>query len=310
MITAILVTIILIMVVAFFYVHRRREKKLEQLTAYLMQVQNDLSLPKLEESSEGQIGILQSEIYKLVVLLKQRSDSANRQREYLAKMLSDISHQIKTPLTSITLMTDLLKSPELSEDKRMEFAERIDQSVNRITWLVKNLLVLSQLEADMLKLKKERVSARKLVEQAYHSLELMAEVKGIALNIRVDEKISMVCDLRWTAEALSNIVKNCLEHTPSGGQVCISCEQNNFSTNICIEDNGEGIAKEQLSHIFERFYKADNASPNSVGIGLSMAKQIILQQNGVINVESEPGKGTSFLIKMYLDNYETDDDGH
>lgn len=310
MITAILVTIILIMVVAFFYVHRRREKKLEELTAYLMQVQNDLSLPKLEESSEGQIGILQSEIYKLVVLLKQRSDSANRQREYLAKMLSDISHQIKTPLTSITLMTDLLKSPELSEDKRMEFAERIDQSVNRITWLVKNLLVLSQLEADMLKLKKERVSARKLVEQAYHSLELMAEVKGIALNIRVDEKISMVCDLRWTAEALSNIVKNCLEHTPSGGQVCISCEQNNFSTNICIEDNGEGIAKEQLSHIFERFYKADNASPNSVGIGLSMAKQIILQQNGVINVESEPGKGTSFLIKMYLDNYETDDDGH
>lgn len=310
MITAILVTIILIMATAFFYVHRRREKKLEQLTAYLMQVQNDLSLPKLEESSEGQIGILQSEIYKLVVLLKQRSDSANRQREYLAKMLSDISHQIKTPLTSITLMTDLLKSPELSEDKRMEFAERIDQSVNRITWLVKNLLVLSQLEADMLKLKKERVSARKLVEQAYHSLELMAEVKGIALNIRVDEKISMVCDLRWTAEALSNIVKNCLEHTPSGGQVCISCEQNNFSTNICIEDNGEGIAKEQLSHIFERFYKADNASPNSVGIGLSMAKQIILQQNGVINVESEPGKGTSFLIKMYLDNYETDDDGH
>lgn len=310
MITAILVTIILIMVVAFFYVHRRREKKLEQLTAYLMQVQNDLSLPKLEESSEGQIGILQSEIYKLVVLLKQRSDSANRQREYLAKMLSDISHQIKTPLTSITLMTDLLKSPELSEDKRMEFAERIDQSVNRITWLVKNLLVLSQLEADMLKLKKERVSARKLVEQAYHSLELMAEVKGIALNIRVDEKISMVCDLRWTAEALSNIVKNCLEHTPSGGQVCISCEQNNFSTNICIEDNGEGIAKEQLSHIFERFYKADNASPNSVGIGLSMAKQIILQQNGVIDVESEPGKGTSFLIKMYLDNYEADSDGY
>lgn len=310
MITAILVTIILIMAAAFFYVHRRREKKLEELTAYLMQVQNDLSLPKLEESSEGQIGILQSEIYKLVVLLKQRSDSANRQREYLAKMLSDISHQIKTPLTSITLMTDLLKSPELSEDKRMEFAERIDQSVNRITWLVKNLLVLSQLEADMLKLKKERVSARKLVEQACHSLELMAEVKGIALNVRVDEKISMVCDLRWTAEALSNIVKNCLEHTPSGGQVCISCEQNNFSTNICIEDNGEGIAKEQLSHIFERFYKADNASPNSVGIGLSMAKQIILQQNGVIDVESEPGKGTSFLIKMYLDNYETDDDGH
>lgn len=279
--------------------HRIREKRLEDLTMYLMKVQDRLDLPEMKSCGEGNIGILQSEIYKLVALLQEQSSSAVKENTYLSRMLSDISHQIKTPLTSITIMTDLLKSPELPDGKRLEFAARIEQQANRITWLVRNLLTLSQLEADMLKLKKEHVNIKVLLAKAMEPFEIMAEVKEIELTVHVDPDIQIICDEHWTTEAISNIIKNCIEHTPPGGSVTITADQNNFSTNIYIRDTGEGIEKEQLSHIFERFYKGENASENSVGIGLAMSRQLILQQNGMIHVMSEKGKGTAFHIKLY-----------
>lgn len=275
------------------------DKRVDTLILYLMNVQDGLDLPALEKQDEGRLGILQSEIYKLVMLLSEKSHTADREREYLAGMLSDISHQIKTPLTSITIMTELLENPELPEEKRMEFIGNIDQQVNRITWLIKNLLTLSQLEAEMLTLKREEVSVCHLLHKACQPFEIMAEVKGIELSVRADEEMMLICDLHWTAEAISNIIKNCMEHTTSGGRVAVYAKQNNFSTNIHIVDDGEGISKEHLPHIFERFYKGANSSANSVGIGLAMSRQIILKQNGTICVTSELGRGTRFLIKMY-----------
>lgn len=279
--------------------HRIREKRLEDLTMYLMKVQDRLELPEMKSCGEGRLGILQSEIYKLVTLLQEQSSSAVRENRYLSGMLSDISHQIKTPLTSITIMTDLLKSPELPDGKRLEFAARIEQQANRITWLVRNLLTLSQLEADMLKLKKESVNVHELLAKAAEPFEIMAEVRETGLAVHTDPDIRIICDEHWTIEAISNIIKNCIEHTPPGGSVTIAADQNNFSTNIYIKDTGEGIAKDQLGHIFERFYKGENASESSVGIGLAMSRQLILQQNGTIDVMSEKGKGTAFHIKLY-----------
>lgn len=279
--------------------YKIQQKQIDHLIMYLMKVQDGLVLPELAGHREGRLGILQSEIYKLVALLSEQSHTATREREYLAKMLSDISHQIKTPLTAITIMTELLENPSLSEEKRTEFIEKIDQQVSRITWLIKNLLTLSQLEADMLKLKKEEITVKELLKRACRPFELMAEVKEIELTALVNEEMKLVCDSHWTVEAFSNIIKNCIEHTACGGKVSISAEQNNFVTHIQIEDNGEGIGKESLSHIFERFYKGDNSSTDSVGIGLAMSKQIIMQQNGSIYVTSELGKGTTFFIKMY-----------
>lgn len=279
--------------------HRRKEKQLSELVLYLMKVQDRMELPELQKCEEGQFGILQSEIYKLVVLLKEQSQHATRQNVYLADMLSDISHQIKTPLTSITIMTELLENPGLPIEKREEFISNINQQVDRITWLIKNLLTLSQLEADVLKLKKEKISVNALLQKACQPFEVMAEVKDVNLDIQATEEIECVCDIHWTVEAISNIIKNCIEHTPSGGTVAILVEQNNFATNIRISDNGEGISKEHLPHIFERFYKGRNTSSNSVGIGLSMSKQIIMRQNGMVSVTSEEGKGTTFQVKIY-----------
>ncbi len=298
----ILIACIAILVTTSIISRILQEKRLEKLILYLMKVQDRLTLPEFEKYNEGRIGILQSEIYKLVVLLSEQSHTAAKEREYLAKMLSDVSHQIKTPLTSITIMTELLENPGLSEEKRIEFIKKIEKQVNRIAWLIKNLLTLSQLEADMLKLKKEEVSVRQLLEKACQPFEIMAEVKNIELVITADKEMKMVCDSHWTVEAVSNIVKNCVEHTEPGGKVSLYANQNNFATNIQITDNGEGISQEHLLHIFERFYKGANSSTDSVGIGLAMSKQIIMQQNGTIQVTSKVGKGTSFFLKMYSNN--------
>lgn len=251
------------------------------------------------DMNEGQLGILQSEIYKLVVQLKERYSDEKKQKKYMVDMLSDISHQIKTPMTAITLMTELLKAPEMPEEKRLDYVAKIDQQTKRINWLIRNLLTLSQLEADMLELKSEKQNLKEILEQIGDTFEIMAEVKGISLSIVTPKEIYLDCDRQWTMEAISNIVKNCIEHTPEGGAVTIEAMQNNLATEITIRDTGEGIAREHLPHIFKRFYKAPGASGNSVGIGLSMSKQLIMRQNGVITVESEVGKGTSFLIKMY-----------
>ena len=288
---------LLLMIVMFVLYRRKREKQLEEIVMYLMRIQDGAGLPEWKSYGEGQVGILQSEIYKLVMLLGEKSNQAVKEKEYLSRMLSDISHQIKTPLTSMTIMADLLKTPDLEEEKRLEFAGRIDQQVSRMTWLVRNLLTLSQLEADMLKLKKEDIRMSSLIAKAIAPLELIADVRNVELHIDVDANIHLTCDAHW--EAVSNIIKNCLEHTPAGGQVRIIGGQNNFSTNLYICDNGEGIKKEEIGHIFERFYKGKNASENSVGIGLALARQIVMQQNGTIEVKSEPGQGTEFYLKWY-----------
>lgn len=299
-ICCIILGITVVLLLAVLIVSKKiREKRLEELTLYLMRLQDEPGLPYWKSFSEGQLGILESEIYKLASLYYESSAHMGKENEYLSKMLSDISHQIKTPLTSITIMTDLLKEPELSEEKRLEFAGRIDQQVNRITWLIKNLLTLSQLEADVLKLKKEDVNIAHLIEKAVEPLRVMADIRDVEIDTEMDSDIHVICDEHWTVEAVSNIVKNCLEHTPPGGKITMAAKQNNLSTSLYVRDNGEGIDKEEIGHIFERFYKGKNASNNSVGIGLALAKQIMMQQNGMIEVKSEPQMGTEFQIKWY-----------
>ena len=196
-------------------------------------------------------------------------------------------------------MTDLLKSPNLDEEKRVEFTDKIDSQVSRITWLIRNLLTLSQLDANMLKLKKQDVPVRELIQKACQPFEILAELKEVELSVSADGNIRLICDAHWTAEAISNIVNNCIEHTQPGGKVWVFANQNNLATNIVIRDNGEGIAREHLPYIFDRFYKAGNQSNDSVGIGLAMSRQMIMLQNGTISVSSEEEAGTEFHIKMY-----------
>ncbi len=294
-----LLFISLAVIVLQLVLYRKREKDTAELISYLMRVQDRLELPEMSGFREGQFGILQSEIYKLVALLKEQYSNEKKQKKYMADMLSDISHQIKTPMTAITIMNDLLKTPELSERQRLAYVEKIDSQTERIRWLVKNLLTMSRLEADMLELKSEEMGIEELLVDVLNPLYVLADAKQVELSVDIPEGIRLFCDRKWTAEALSNIVKNCIEHTDSGGEVSVTVVQTNFSTDITVRDTGEGIAKEHLPYIFDRFYRAPGASSDSVGIGLSMSKQLIMRQNGMIEVKSELGVGTEFLVRLY-----------
>ena len=278
---------------------RKIEKQIRELTDYITKVQDYASLPEMSEITEGSIGILQSEIYKVVTILREQYSSEHKQKKYMSDMMSDISHQFKTPLTAISLMTELLMAPEVTEEQRLEYAAKIDSQINKMTWLIRNLLTLSQLEAGVLEMKSEPVALKTMLDEIYEPLSVMAEVAEVSLDISIPSEIEIKGDKHWLREAISNIIKNCIEHTAAEGFVKISASQNNISTTLVILDNGKGIDKEHLPHIFERFYKADNSSPNSVGIGLAMARQIINSHGGRIEVESEVGKGSRFTITFY-----------
>ena len=277
---------------------RRRKNLIRELTDYITKVQDFDTLPDMGKISEGEFGILQSEIYKVVTILREEYSSERGQKKYMSDMMSDISHQFKTPLTAISIVTELLMAPEVSAEQRLDYASKIESQTDRMTWLIRNLLTLSQLEAGVLEMKNEEIDLKKLMDEIAVSLEVMAEAADVSLEIKIPGEIVIKGDKRWFGEALTNIIKNGIEHTPAGGHVSVTATQNNIVSCIKIADDGKGISPEHLPHIFERFYKAGNDSPNSVGIGLAMAKQIINNHGGRIEVESNEGIGTCFIIKV------------
>lgn len=278
---------------------RKRKRQIRELTDYITRVQDFSELPGMSEIAEGEMGILQSEIYKVVTVLGEEYSEQRKQKKYLSDMMSDISHQFKTPLTAISLMTELLMGPEVTQEQRLEYASKIDSQISRMTWLIRNLLTLSQIEAGVLEMRSETIRLTSMMGEIFDSLGVMAEVADIGLESRIPEEIEVTGDPQWLREAITNIVKNGIEHTGAGGRVRVTAAQNNLFTRILVEDNGKGIEKKHLPHIFERFYKAGNEAYGSVGIGLAMAKQIIHNHGGTVEVTSEVGKGTCFEIKLY-----------
>lgn len=281
----------------FLYAKYRCEE-INKLAEYLNRTNNgDYSLD-LRDNEEGELSILKSEIYKVSVTLREQNNALLKERLNLVQGLSDISHQIKTPLTSMFVLTDSLCDSKLPDEKRMEFTGIINNQLNRLQWLVTSLLKMSKLDAKAVDLKKLNVSPKALIEKACLPLLIPIELKNQNLIIE-DDGVPVYCDLNWTAEALVNIIKNSVEHTPPDGEIHISSLTNIFFTKITIKDNGNGIDKNDLPHIFNRFYKGKNSSDDSVGIGLAMSKSIINSQEGSINVNSKKGEGTEFVIKLF-----------
>ena len=278
---------------------RRQARQLDELIDALTHLQDPGGYVHLTDCQEGKLGILSSEVYKLVDLLQEQAGSAHQGKRYMADMLADISHQLKTPLTALGILMDILGTPALSDEKRLETVGKAEAQLGKIQWLIRSLLVLSQLDAGVLALKREEVELCALLDGVCDSLEVLADVQGVSLRrMYGGERLWLSCDREWTREALANIVKNCIEHSP-GGTVTLSVLQHNFSTSITIQDNGSGIPKEELPHIFERFYKGRGSASGSVGLGLALANQIVLGQNGMLSVESQVGAGTVFSVRFY-----------
>ena len=299
-----ILSIVLAVIVAALVIYiaadrSKRRKELDELIDFLTKVQDRDEFPDLGLEAEGRMLILRSEIYKLASTLQEQYAGEVKKNTYMADMLSNISHQIKTPLTAINLMTDALKSGSMDEAQRRRCIANIEDQADHITWLVRTLLTLAEIDAGVLVMKKEPVKVRELVDNIVSGIAVEADIRDVSIDINVSSEDEITCDKRWMSEALSNIIKNSLQHTEAGGYIKISSEDNNLSSNIRIEDNGCGISKKDLPHIFDRFYHGDKSDPNSNGIGLSLAKQIINSQNGTVSCESEEGRGTIFEIRIY-----------
>lgn len=282
----------------FFLFLRSREKRLSELTEYMRRVsRRDYSLA-LTENSEDELSHLQNELYKITVMLKETSEREKAQREAIQESVSDISHQLKTPLTSVQILLDnLLEDAGMEESVRARFLEEISRQTEGISFLIGALLKLSRLDADVVEFAHERIRVADMLGEICRKLTVLAEVKEVTLLVQGKKDAFIWGDYQWNMEALMNIVKNAVEHSRNGTAVTISISENDVYTEIKVRDCGEGIAGEDVKHIFERFYRARNAAGDSVGIGLALAKTIIGKQGGYIMVDSKEGEGTTFTVK-------------
>ena len=281
----------------FVIITWRRYAAIDRLNSYLVRVLAGDEAPGILDQEEGELSLLKTNIYKATSTLNYQKDLLSKDKLALANAIADISHQLKTPLTSMMVMNDLLKTED-DEGKRMEFLKTQSNQLDRMNWLIQTLLKLSRIDAGTITMKPEEIQAEQLVKEVIRAFEIQMELKNIKCTKHISD-ISFSCDRNWTIEALQNIVKNCIEHMESGDELSISTSDTNIYKEIVIEDTGCGIAQEDLPHIFERFYKGKNAGKDSVGIGLALSKTIITGQHGDIIVKSTEGVGTKFFVRFY-----------
>lgn len=285
--------------VIFVIYMRKQKRETEKLANYLSQINSGNYTLTIDENTEDENAVLRNEIYKTTVTLRENAENAQKGRESLKESLSDISHQLKTPLTSVMIMADnLLDDEDMPEDIRREFLRDIRRSSGSISFLVQSLLTLSKLDADAVELKSKPEKIADIFDDCVQNTAILAELRGVSVTADGGDGV-LPCDRKWLSEALTNIVKNCIEHTPAGGAVTLRSEQNRLYTKLTVADNGSGIAPDDLPHIFERFYKGKNADPDSVGIGLAMAKAIIEKAGGTVTAGAVPEKGSTFVIRFY-----------
>ena len=296
----ILVVIILIIYLFFIINKSKRNKKINKIIELISSINRRNFDIDIEEYTEDELSGLKQEIYKTSLMLRSEADNQLKDKLNLKDSLSDISHQLKTPLTSITIMIDnILDNDDMDTKTRRKFLINIKREIININFLVQNLLKLSKFDANVIKFNKENVLIKNIVDEAIKKVSALSELKGISIKVSGDKNATINCDFMWEVEAISNIIKNSIEHIGNDGFVEINYTKNKAYSRILIRDNGVGIDSEDLPHIFDRFYKGKNTSRDSVGIGLALSKSIIEKDNGSISVKSTPNIGTIFTIKFF-----------
>lgn len=293
-----LIVFILILSIIFFKYNHSESKKINEITKYIEEINRGNYKLNIEENTEDELSILKNELYKITIMLKEVAENSQKDKTTLKDSLSDISHQIKTPITSILIMLDNILSDEnMPEDIKKDFIKDIKREIVNIKFLVESILKLSKIDSNSIKFIKKEVFIKDIINEAVKNVSMLSELKNIEIIVSGDDSIKTICDLKWQVEAITNILKNCIEHSYENRKIYINYNQNNMYTELKIEDNGTGIDAKDLPHIFERFYKGKNSSSDSVGIGLALSKSIIESNNGYIQVDSELNKGTTFIIK-------------
>ena len=275
----------------------RRDRQMEQLSQCIDQALYGRDGALLSACQEGELAILQTQLQKLLVKLRQSSARDQEDKAFLRDSIADISHQLRTPMTSLNLIAAML--PEVGADsvRQRELQQQLNQLLQRIDWLVDALLNLAKIDAGTAYFRRNTLDAAQVLRQAAEPLEIALEIREITLQVTGSG--SYTGDGAWSAEALGNILKNCMEHVPQGGKILVEISQTPLYTQFCLQDTGPGFAPDDLPHLFERFYKGHNAAANSFGIGLALAQRIISAQNGTIRAQNAPEGGALFTVRFY-----------
>ena len=320
--SAVIGILILAIIVIWLVSRIIQKRKIDGITKYIREINNRNYELKIKENAEDELSNLRNELYKITLMLKEEAENSKKDKKFLAKSLSDISHQIKTPLTSISIMLDEIKDNEnMDEETRQRFIFEISRQVEQISFLTIALLKLSKLDSGTVEFEKSKYRLDELVQNAIKNLEIPLEIKNIQVETNFEEykndkekdqnnnsdkndelnkeSLEIIGDYRWTLEAVTNIIKNCIEHSKEHTKLYIQIKVTHVYTELIIKDEGEGIDEKDLKHIFERFYKGKNSSENSFGIGLALSKTILEKQNASISCSSTLHKGTTFKIYFY-----------
>lgn len=294
------ITMFGILLCYFLTYEKNKDKRIHDITRYIEEINKHNYEIDMEENEEDELSILKNEVYKTTIMLKESSENSLLDKINLKNSLSDISHQLKTPLTSMMIMLDaIIDDSDMDETIKKEFIQDIKREIMNMNFLIQSLLKLSKFDANVIHFMTEQVKVKDIICTSLKNVAALCDLKNIKVLVNGDERDTIQCDFKWQVEAITNIVKNCVEHSFDDSVIEISYGNEKIYSYIVIEDHGTGISKEELKHIFERFYKGKHSSKDSVGIGLSLAKKIIEQNNGTISVESKVHKGTRFTIKYF-----------
>lgn len=290
---------LIILLLIFVIYERHQGKEIYEITKYLEAINNKNYTLKIDENSEEELSILKNELYKVTVMLRENASNSLKDKINLKTALEDISHQLKTPLTSILIILDnLIDNPEMDYQTRMEFLHDLKRESTRIQSIIQLILKLSKFDSNTVQFIKQDIYLKQIVDEAIKNTGSLADLKNIKIKVDGNKEIKLNCDLLWQTEAVTNILKNCIEHSNENTQIDIKYNNNSVYSYITITDYGEGISREDIPHIFERFYRGKNSANESIGIGLSLSKTIIESNNGIISVESNSDK-TTFMIKYF-----------
>ncbi len=286
-VSAIICIIIFVMIIAgiIYFINKKNKNRIQELTFYLEQINADKDV-EIFDKKEDMFSTLQDEIYKTVTEMKIAKEKAVRERIEFADSLANIAHQIKTPLTNISLSTQLDNNTV------------IKKQTDRMSRLVESLLLMSKVDAGAIELKKKEVDVYTMLELSVEESVQIINKKNIKIELPNHKEVSFLGDMDWSMEAFINIIKNCVEHTPENGKLIFDYSVNPLYTEIIVKDNGTGFDKEDLKNMFKRFYQGRNSS-GGIGIGLSIAKSIIEMQNGFITAENAKNGGAQFNIRFY-----------
>ncbi len=284
----------------FFLLHTMwRYRRIARLSMELDRILHEEERFCLEEYAEGELAILQNELSKMTIRLREHAGALQREKRFLTDSIADISHQLRTPLTTMNLIASGLQQPDLPEERRNKLIQELTLLLSRVDWLISALLKMSRIDSGTADFRRESVSVGQLIQKASEALLIPMELRSQIFTFVLEGTPHYLGDFAWSVEAVGNILKNCMEHTPAGGSIWVHGAENAIYTELVLEDNGDGLDPADIPHLFERFYRGKNAGDQSVGIGLSLARMIITEQNGTVKAENRPEGGARFIIRFY-----------